>query len=275
MSYASCLRIGVVAAALIVLTIRAVGQAPIYEQSFISCPSDRPCTVTDSFKVPDVPGNCCILTVTNGEGRSDQVRSARIYLNGDEEVLDRRRQAIVYLRKRNILKVLLEGEPHAKVHIGIAQLNLHDSCELIEDSREHTGTFVAVKGVLYSSFEEFVLLGSECSALPHRLGTWVLYPDQLTDTPKDANLKRLQLPATRTKQAKMLDKYLKQRCGEKRVAVTLRGYFQDSSEIVTDPPDGSHMLAGFGHMDMYRSRLVVQSIEDAEPLPCLESRQKP
>ena len=161
MSYASCLRIGVVAAALIVLTIRAVGQAPIYEQSFISCPSDRPCTVTDSFKVPDVPGNCCIMAVKNGDGHgSDQVRSARIYLNGDEEVLDRRGQAIVYLRKRNILKVLLEGEPHSKVHIGIAQLNLHDSCELIEDSWEHTGTFVAAKGVLYSSFEEFVLLGS-------------------------------------------------------------------------------------------------------------------
>lgn len=270
------MKTGVVVAALIVLAIRAAGQAPIYEHSFNSCFPDRPCTVTASFKVPDVPKNCCILTVTNGDGHgSDQVRSAEIYLNGENEALDRHAQAIVYLRKKNIVKVVLRGEPHSKVQVRIAQLNLLDSCELIEDSREHSGTFVAVKGVLYSSFEEFVLLGSECSVLPHYFGTWVLYPDELSDNPKDENLKLLQLTLKQTKQAKMLDKYLKQRCGERRVVVTLRGYFQDSSEIATDLPDGSHILAGFGHMDMYPSRLVVESIEAAEPLPCLESRQKP
>ena len=182
------MKTGVVVAALIVLAIRAAGQAPIYEHSFNSCFPDRPCTVTASFKVPDVPKNCCILTVTNGDGHgSDQVRSAEIYLNGENEALDRHAQAIVYLRKKNIVKVVLRGEPHSKVQVRIAQLNLLDSCELIEDSREHSGTFVAVKGVLYSSFEEFVLLGSECSVLPHYFGTWVLYPDELSDNPKDEN----------------------------------------------------------------------------------------
>jgi hypothetical protein len=270
------MKISVVVAALIVFTSRAASQSPPYEHSFRVCPSDLPCSVTDSFKAADVPRNCCILTVTNGDGQgSDQVRSAEIYFNGEKEVLDRHRQAIVYPRKNNIAKVILEGDPHAKVDVRIAQLYLHDSCELIKDSREHSGTFVAVKGVLYSSFEEFVLLGSQCSDLPHRLGTWVLYPDELNDTPKDVTLKHLHLRLKRTKQAKVLDNYLKQRCGETRVAVTLRGYFQDSSEVVTDLPDGGHILAGFGHMDMYRSRLVVESIEDAEPLPCLESRQKP
>jgi hypothetical protein len=269
------MKIGVVVAALIVLTIPAAGQAPIYEYSFDSCSSDRSCTAASSFKVSDLPRNCCVLTVTNGDGHgSDQVRSAEIYLNGEKQVLDRHAQAIVYLRRKNTVKLVSEGGPHSKVHIRIAEFNLHDSCELIKDSGEYSGTFVAVKGVLYSSFEEFVLLGDECSALAHSFGTWVLYPDELNDSPKDVNLKLLQLRMKRTKQGKMLERYLEQRCGEKRVAVTLRGYFQDSSEVVTDLPDGSHILAGFGHMDMYGSRLVVESVEAAEPLACLES-QKP
>jgi hypothetical protein len=258
-----------------VLTLRATGQNPIYDHSFISCPSDHPCTVTDTFNVPDGVKSCCVLAVTSDDGRgNDEVRNAEIILNSKKQILDKHAQVIVSLRKKNTLNVVLDGDPHAKLRVRIASFIPLDACDLVSQSREHSGTMVVVKGILYSAFEEFVLLGNQCLDLPHSLGIWVDYPDELGDSPKDAKARRLQLRTKRDEHSKMFDKNLKQRCGERRVAVTLFGYFEDSSELVTDLPDGSHVLAGFGHMDMYHSRLVLASIEDSEPLPCLQARQK-
>lgn len=251
-----------------------MGQNPIYDHAFITCPSDRPCAVTDSFTVRDSVKDCCILAVTNGDGHgNDQVPSAEIVLNGKKQILDKHAEAIASLRKKNTLSVILQGAPHAKLRIRITPFTLLDACDLISQSKEHSGTVVAVKGVLFSSFEEFVLLGNQCLDFSHSLGVWVEYPEQLGDTPKDVNAKRLQLRTKEGEQAKSFEKYLKQRCGESRVAVTLSGYFEDSSEVVTDLRDGSHMLAGFGHMDMYHSRLVLASIQDVHPLPCLEAQR--
>jgi hypothetical protein len=268
------MKISVAVVAVIVLTVRAVGQNPIYDHSFISCHSDHPCTVTDMFNVPDHVENCCVLAATNGDGYgNDQIRNAEIILNSAKQVLDKHAQVIVSLRKKNTLNVILEGAPHAKLRIRIAPFAPLDACDLVSKSREHSGTVVVVKGILYSGFEEFVLLGNQCLDLPHSLGIWVDYPDELGNNPKDANARRLQLRTKEDGRAKTFEKNLKQRCGERRVAVTLSGYFEDSSEIVTDLPDGSHVLAGFGHMDMYHSRLVLASIEDSEPLPCSRARQ--
>jgi hypothetical protein len=268
------MKIGVAVVAAMVLTLGAMGENPIYDHSFISCPSDHPCTVTDTFNAPDDVKSCCVLAVTNGDGHgNDQVRNAEIILNSKKQILDNHAQVMVSLRKKNTLNVVLDGDPHAKLRIRIARLMPLDACDLVSQSREHSGTVVVVKGILYSGFEEFVLLGNQCLDLPHSLGIWVDYPEELGDSPKDANAKRLQLRTKQDEQAKIFDKNLKQRCGERRVAVTLSGYFEDSSEIVSDLPDGSHILAGFGHMDMYHSRLVLASIEDSEPLPCLQARQ--
>lgn len=269
----SLMKISPAVVAAVLLSLRAVGQNPIYDHSFISCPSDRPCIVTDVFNVHDRIKNCCILQVANGDGSgNDQARGAEVVFNGRKQILDKHAQSLVFLRKRNTLNVTLEGGPHARLRIRIAPFPLLDACDLISQSREHSGMLVAVKGVLYSGFEEFVLLGSQCSGFPHSVGIWVLYPDELDDNPKDVNAKRLQLRVKQDGQAKAFEKYLKQRCAERRVAVTLSGYFEDSSEIVTDLPDGGHVLAGFGHMDMYSSRLVIASIEDPEALPCSQMR---
>jgi len=268
------MKISAAVVAAVLLTLRAMGQGPIYDHSFISCLSDRPCVVTDSFKVSDRVKNCCILQVANGDGHgNDQVRSAGVVLNGRKQIFDKRAQSLVFLRKRNTLNVTLEGGPYARLRIRIAPFPVLDACNLMSQSREHSGTLVAVKGVLYSSFEEFVLLGSQCSEVPHSVGIWVLYPDELDDNPKDVNAKRLQLRVKQDGQAKAFENYLKQKCGERRVAVTLSGYFEDRSEVVTDLPDGGHVLAGFGHMDMYGSRLVLTSIENTEPIPCSQARQ--
>src|SRR5258708_30918086 len=61
-----------------------VGYPPsVFMQSFLSCSSDVPCTRTDNFRVNPVPTGCCILTVTNGDGRgTDEVRSYEVFLNG-------------------------------------------------------------------------------------------------------------------------------------------------------------------------------------------------
>lgn len=266
------MKIGIAIVAFIVLTLPAMGQNPIYDHSFTSCPSDASCTVTDMFKVAEEVKDCCLLAVTNGDDHGT-VRGAEIVLNGKKQILDKDAQSIVSLRRKNKLNVIFQGDPH-KLRIRIAPFTLIDACDLISRSREHSGTVVAVKGVLYSSFEEFVLLGNQCLDLPHSFGIWVDDPGELSDTPKDVNAKRLQLRITEGRPVKMLKKFLNQKCAESRVAVTLFGYFEDSSEVVTDLPDGSHVLAGFGHMDMYHSRLVLASVEDAEPLPCSEVGQR-
>jgi hypothetical protein len=95
----------------------------IYMQFFIACPSDAPCTKTDSFTVDSVPNGCCTLTVTNGDGRgTDEARSYEVFLNGkrvasaDDSL---KTGATVAILRRNKLRVILTGEPHSKMWVRI------------------------------------------------------------------------------------------------------------------------------------------------------------
>jgi general secretion pathway protein G len=96
----------------------------VYMQFFLACSSDAPCTRTDVFRVDPVPGGCCILTVTNGDGRgTDEAHSYEVFLNGDRVIPTdhaRNAQAPVKILQSNTLKVIVSGPPHSKLFILIA-----------------------------------------------------------------------------------------------------------------------------------------------------------
>ena len=96
----------------------------VYLRPFFPCSSDAPCTRTDNFPVDPVPNGCCILTVTNGDGRgTDEVRNYEVLLNGERVIPadhSRNAQASIKLLHSNTLKVTLTGGPHSKVFVLIA-----------------------------------------------------------------------------------------------------------------------------------------------------------
>jgi hypothetical protein len=96
----------------------------VYMHVFLACPGDKPCAQTEDFRVDPVPRGCCVLTVTNGDGRgADEVSSYEVFLNG-QRVLPlggtRNAQAAVKVPKNNTLRVILTGEAHSKVFILVA-----------------------------------------------------------------------------------------------------------------------------------------------------------
>ena len=96
----------------------------VYMRFFLACSSDKPCIRTDNFRVDPVPNGCCILTVTNGDGRgTDEARSYEVFLNGKRVVPvahSRNAQAPVKVLRSNTVKVILTGEPFSKVFVLIA-----------------------------------------------------------------------------------------------------------------------------------------------------------
>lgn len=96
----------------------------VYMNFFLTCPKESPCIRTDNFRLDTAPHGCCLLLLTNGDGRGhDEVRNYEIFLNGDRVVPSnhsRNTQAEIKLQASNSLKVLLSGDPKSKVFILIA-----------------------------------------------------------------------------------------------------------------------------------------------------------
>jgi hypothetical protein len=96
----------------------------VYMQQFSGCSSNAPCTRTAEFRVDPVPSGCCILTVTNGDGRgTDETLGYEIFMNGKQVVPpghSRSAQAPVRVLRSNTLKVVLTGDPSSKVFVLIA-----------------------------------------------------------------------------------------------------------------------------------------------------------
>jgi hypothetical protein len=91
---------------------------------FLACANDAPCTQTDKFHLDQVPTGCCVLIVTNGDGRgTDEVRSYEVFLNGERVVPkenSRTAQAVVKVQPSNTLKVVLNGGSHSKIFVLLA-----------------------------------------------------------------------------------------------------------------------------------------------------------
>lgn len=96
----------------------------VYMRPFLACASDAPCTQMDKFHLDQVPTGCCVLIVTNGDGRgTDEVRRYEVFLNGERVVPSdhsRTAQVTVKLQPNNTLKVILNGGSHSKIFVLLA-----------------------------------------------------------------------------------------------------------------------------------------------------------
>jgi hypothetical protein len=96
----------------------------VYMRPFLACADDAPCTQMDKFHLDHVPTGCCVLIVTNGDGRgADEVRKYEVFLNGERVVPSdhsRTAQMPVKLKTNNTLKVVLNGGSHSKVFVLLA-----------------------------------------------------------------------------------------------------------------------------------------------------------
>ena len=104
---------------------RFTGYPPsVYMGFFQACSSDRSCTRTEEFRVDTVRKGCCVLGVTNGDGRGNgEVNSFEVALNGKRVIPvthSRFAQAAVDLQDRNKIEVTLTGEPNAKLFVLIS-----------------------------------------------------------------------------------------------------------------------------------------------------------
>ena len=147
-----------------------------------------------------------------------------------------------------------------------------DACELFRNPEKYADSFIEVKGVVYSGFEEFVLTGSECEKFSFA-AIWLAYPGE-PQVKDDPQLHAVDLKFQRTKQAKVLDRLLSQKgCANARASAVLSGFFQYRKDTLIKS-NSSTAIVGFGHMGMYHYRLVIQSVESAEPLACAGSKKE-
>jgi hypothetical protein len=96
----------------------------VYMQFFLPCSADKPCTRSDEFTVDPVPKGCCVLTVTNGDGRgTNEVSSYEVFLNGERVFPPSRTknaEIVTKISQHNSIRVVLTGEPNSKIFVLIA-----------------------------------------------------------------------------------------------------------------------------------------------------------
>lgn len=96
----------------------------IYMRPFIACHGEKPCTQTGNFHVDQIPKGCCMLIVTNGDGKgADEVSNYDVSFNG-QQVLPagnaHNAHVPIKVLQDNMLKVTLAGRPNSKIFILIA-----------------------------------------------------------------------------------------------------------------------------------------------------------
>jgi hypothetical protein len=97
----------------------------VYTQFFQACSPEKPCTRTDDFRVDPLPKGCCIMLLTNGDGKgNDEVHAYEVFLNGKRflpEGDSRNAQAAASVQASNKIKLVLTGKPDAKVFVLISR----------------------------------------------------------------------------------------------------------------------------------------------------------
>ena len=92
----------------------------VYSQFFTACPPKKACVHTEKFPLNSIPDTCCILVVTNGDGRgSNQVASYQLFVNGKRLLPNKTgdSQIFVKLKNENSIKVVMLGAPFSKIFV--------------------------------------------------------------------------------------------------------------------------------------------------------------
>ena len=160
-------------------------------------------------------------------------------------------------------------------------------CDILANSQSFDGKIVRVKGVVVAGFEEFAIKGAGCNQTINAI--WLAYPEGTKGKACPAALLRLQLagnhPATvvnvnrapitldKNRDFKEFDTLLSAPakangmclgCGKFTVTATFVGRLDGAKDtgLIHDSGGKVTGLGGFGNLNRYSARLVLQSVSD-------------
>lgn len=172
-----------------------------------------------------------------------------------------------------------------------AQVTDSTVCDILANPQSFDGKIVRIKGLVVAGFEEFAINGAGCGHAVNAI--WLAYPEGTKAKAGPVTFLRLQLaknhPAaatTVTRGAVALDKNkdfknfdtllstpvkkmsgLCLGCVKYNVEATLVGRLDATKDsgFIRDAGGSVIGLDGFGHLNRYRTRLVLQSVSDITP----------
>ena len=171
-----------------------------------------------------------------------------------------------------------------------AQVTDSTVCDILANPQSFEGKIVRIKGMVVAGFEEFTINGTGCGHAVNAI--WLAYPEGTKAKAGPVATLRLQLaknhPAavsTVTRGAVTLDKNkdfknfdnllstpvkvsgLCLGCVKYSVEATLVGRLDGTKDsgFIRDASGRVIRLDGFGHLNRYRARLVLQSVSDITP----------
>jgi len=160
-------------------------------------------------------------------------------------------------------------------------------CDVLANPQSFDGKIIRIKGVIVAGFEEFAIKGSGCGQVINAI--WLAYPEGTKGKAGPAAFLRLQLgknqpaavanisraPITldKNKEFKDFDNFLSAPaktnglclgCVKYMVAATLIGRLDGAKEtgLIRDSGGKVIGLGGFGHLNRYCARLVLQSVSE-------------
>ena len=162
-------------------------------------------------------------------------------------------------------------------------------CDILKNPSSFDGKVVRIKGTVEAGFDQFVVRGPECGQKVDAI--WLAYPAGSKAKSGPAAMIELQ-PASnyagtvaapqRTPVTLQKDKVFKQfdsllsapakingmclGCRRNEVSATLVGRIDGTQAVIQRDPSGKITnFSGFGNMNMYSARLVLQSVSDVTP----------
>ena len=163
-------------------------------------------------------------------------------------------------------------------------------CDVLQNPAAFNGKMVRIKGTVSAGFDQFMIRGSNCRQRVD--GIWLAYPagtkgkagpDALLELQPASNFTGKYTPPTRTpvtlqkdKEFKKFDSLLSEEhhkggmcmgCRRYEVSATLVGRLDGVADatLQRDPSGKIVSFGGFGNMNAYAARLVLQSVSDVTP----------
>jgi hypothetical protein len=163
-------------------------------------------------------------------------------------------------------------------------------CEIIKDPQSFNGKMVQVQGTVRAGLDQFILVGNDCGR--GSSGIWLTYPEGTKGKAGAAVVLELQAASnfsgsveTPTRTAVTLDKNkdFKQfdtllstpyknagpcmGCVKYEVNATIVGRLDGTiASIQRDGTGKITQVSGFGHLNLYSARLVIQSVSSVAPV---------
>jgi hypothetical protein len=163
-------------------------------------------------------------------------------------------------------------------------------CDILAEPQSFDGKIVRIKGIAIAGFEEFAIKGTGCSQAVGAI--WLAYPEGTRGKAGPAatlglqfgknhpavvsNVSRTPVAIDKNKEFKEFDKLLSTQaksdglclgCVKFTVAATFVGRLDGTKDsgLIRDESGKVIGLSGFGNLNRYKARLVLQSVADLSP----------